>query len=54
MSFRLLIIWVYRIAVEALAGVRRSGLESAGGEGRVRELSFGDLAVAVEIEPSVQ
>jgi len=53
-SFMLLIRCVCRIAVESIAGVLRNRLESAGGEGRERELSLGDLAVAVEIEPSVQ
>jgi len=45
---------LYRIEVEAIAGVWRNGLESASGECRERKLSFGDLAVAVEVEPSVQ
>jgi hypothetical protein len=29
-------------------------LESADGEGRERKLSFGDLAVTIEIKPFVQ
>jgi hypothetical protein len=51
---RLTISGIRRIAIEALAGTRRSRLESADAEGHERELSFGDLAVAVGIEPSVQ
>ena len=53
-SFRLLIRWGYRIAVGVLAGVWRGGLESADSEGCERKLSFGDLAVVVEIEPPIQ
>jgi hypothetical protein len=39
--------------METLAGKYRCRLGSADAEGREREFSFGDLAVAVEIEPSI-
>jgi hypothetical protein len=51
--FRLPVISVYGGAVEAHVRAWGSGLESTDGEGRERKLSFGDFAVAVEIEPSI-
>jgi hypothetical protein len=52
-SLRLTISGIRRTAIETLAGKYRCRLESADAEGRKRKLSFSDLAVAVEIEPSI-
>jgi hypothetical protein len=52
-SFSLAIGGFHRFAVDAHAGLWRSWLESADSEGRERKLSFDDLGVAIEIEPSV-
>ena len=52
-SLRLTISGIRRTAMETLAGKYRCRLESADAEGRKRELSFGDLVIAIEIESSI-